>query len=201
MNDELSGQLASRTWQIPAYAQTSLWIETDAGVCRAEGARGDFTLPAPAEWVTVRWGHEAGPALAHLRWQPDALHWDGVIRVGGAIEALHLMGLPVMETNLVVMHVVGKPQEPGVTAFPAAQVRATDRYHAPDFIDALPSGLDETTTTWLIAEDSPLMSMTENAFLNGLRLWVSGQLAPDNSGWEALFALPLLLETVTLFAR
>jgi len=89
MNDELSGQLTSG-WPLPGYAQGMLWLDTEAGTVQAEGAHGLFQLTAPSPLVTLRWGGEAGPALAQLRWRTDSLEWDGVVRIGGFVDALHL---------------------------------------------------------------------------------------------------------------
>lgn len=48
-------RLTATDWQIPAYAQESLWIETGEGIVRTRGETGLCALPAPDNCVTVRW--------------------------------------------------------------------------------------------------------------------------------------------------
>ncbi|HEX2622038.1 MAG TPA: hypothetical protein VHL11_17900 [Phototrophicaceae bacterium] len=201
MNDELTGQLAAPDWQIPAYAQKALWLETDSGIYRTEGSQGLFQLDAPAQWVTVRWGHKAGPALVRLRWQPDSLDWDGTIRLGGMLDSLHLTGLAALEEVVAVLHLVGRPLQAEATPYPQPEDRQRAVYEPPDFLTSLADEIEDSGTTWLVSEDSPLMSLSHDALMNGLRVWFGGSLAEDNSGWEQFFALPLLLEEVTLFAN
>jgi len=198
MNDELTGQLG---WGIPEYAQNALWLETDSEVVQTEGELGLFQLKTPAEILTVRWGHEHGPLLARLRWQVDHLKWNREVTIGGMIEAIHLTTLPVLGTNIAIVHLTGRPVRPGLQPYALPEQRTTSDYQPPDFLDSLEEDLEDTTTTWLVSEDSPLISLAHDALTNNLRVWFGGQLADQDSGWERLFALPLLLETVTLFAH
>lgn len=200
MNDELTGQLARTGWQIPEYAWDALWLETDSGVYQAEGHQGLFQLDAPTEWVTVRWGHEAGPALARLRWQADSLGWDGSVRIGGSLDAVHLTALPVTGEAICVLYVVGQPLLPTTSLYALPEARRQSAYDAPDFLEGIADEVSESATTWLAGEESPLMSFAHDALLNGLRLWLSGRLADDESGWDRFFGLPLLVEAITLFA-
>lgn len=197
MNDELTGQLGG---DIPEYAQSSLWLETESGVYQTEGESGLFELDASARMLTLRWGHESGPALAQLNWQIDNLQWNGVIQIGGMIEAIHLTDLPGMDTSIIVIHLTGRPLKAAAFPYASPAQRNTASYDSPDFLDSLVEDVDDTTTTWLVGDDSPLYALVHDAMLNNLRVWFTGQLAEDGSGWEKLFALPLLLETVTLFA-
>jgi hypothetical protein len=197
MNDELSGQLG---WKIPDYAQGALWLETESGLFRVEGETGLFALAAPTQALTLRWGNEAGPALAHLKWKADNLKWNGVVRLGGMVEALHLMELPAMETSIAVIHFTGRPLRSDALPYAPPKQRQKASYTPPDFLESLEEAVEDTTTTWLVGDDSPLFSLAQDALTNKLRLWVSGRLAEASSGWETLFALPLLLESVTLFA-
>lgn len=197
MNDELTGQLGRI---IPEYAQTALWLETDSGAVQTEGETGLFQLDVPAPALTLRWGHKAGPALARLKWQIDTLNWDGAVRVGGMVEAIHLTALPALDTTIGVIHLTGRPLRMDAVAYPIASQRHTASYSPPDFLDSIVEDVEDSTTTWLVGDDSPLMSLAHDALTNNLRVWFTGQLAENDSGWEQMFALPLLLETVTLFA-
>jgi hypothetical protein len=197
MNDELTGQLGS---DLPLYAQSSLWLETESGVVQTEGESGLFELDAPARLLTLRWGHKTGPALAHLQWQIDNLNWDGNVRIGGMVEAIHLTELPGLETTIVVVHLSGRPLKASALPYGSPSQRNRMSYEPPDFLESLVEDVDETTTTWLVGDDSPLYGLVHDAMLNNLRVWFTGRLAEDGSGWDKLFALPLLLETVTLLA-
>ena len=69
-----------------------------------------------------------------------------------------------------------------------------------DFLQGLADDVTESATTWLVGEESPLMSFAHDALLNGLRLWLIGKLAEEESGWDRFFGLPLMLESITVFA-
>src|SRR5688572_16967450 len=96
MNDTRTGQLTTQ-WTIPTFARSSLWLETESGCVQAEGPRGLFTLPAPAEQLILRWGGAEGSVLASLRWQTDSLDWNGQVRLGGMVEATHMMSVPNLD--------------------------------------------------------------------------------------------------------
>lgn len=197
MNDQLSGQLTT-AWQIPEYARDMLWLETDAGIVRAEGVHGLFTLPAPAEVITVRWGGESGPALAQLRWQVDTLNWDGAVRVGGFVDAMHLTSLPRMPEPIVVLTVGGQPLKPSVTPFPTADQRRSVPYAPPDFFDGVADDIDESITTWATFEGSAPLALAQDALVSKMHVYCFGHLA--DTAWQDYFALPIVLESMTLFA-
>ncbi|NDJ62442.1 MAG: hypothetical protein GYB67_15040 [Chloroflexi bacterium] len=199
MNDELSGQLTD-TWAIPAYARDFLWLETDSGTFQTEGAHGLFRLPAPAELLTLRWGDPAGPALTRLRWRPDSLEWDGAVRVGGYIDALHITELDALPEPLVILHIGGQPLKPDVRPYPTRTERRRVPYTIPGFQDGLADEVSETITTWMALETHPALTLAQDALVSKLRLYSFGRLAADESGWHDLFALPIALEGLTLFA-
>jgi hypothetical protein len=200
LNDELSGQLAVKGWRIPQYAQNSLYLETESATVKAEGQSGLFTLPAPASQITVRWGHEEGAALASLPWRVDSLEWDGEVNIGGYVDAVHLMTIDEAEGEFAaVICLGGQPVHRGAALYPAAASRTKSAYTHPDFYAMIDDSVLETNTTWLAAEDSPLLTLAQDAMLNKLRVIFSGRLSPDGAGWDKLLALPLRLESVTLF--
>ncbi len=196
MNDERSGQLTS-TWPIPAYAQGLLWLETESGAVRTEGEHGLFQLNAPSPVVIVRWGGASGPALAQLRWRADSLAWDGSVRVGGFVDALHLTDQP---HPLAVLSVGGQPLKYDTVPYPGAGERPRVPYTAPAFGDGLAQEVEEALTTWLAPDDSPLLGLAQDALVSKLRVYCFGRLADEDGGWHAHFALPILLEGMTLFA-
>ncbi|MCC6805039.1 MAG: hypothetical protein IT319_19315 [Anaerolineae bacterium] len=197
MNDQLSGQLG---WAIPAYARDLLWLTSESGAAKLEGARGLFTLDAPAPVLTLRWGGADGPALAQLRWQADSLDWDGVVRVGGYIDALHITELDDLPAPVTILHVGGQPLKPGVSAFPGRAARRAVPYPVPSFFDGIADDVDETVTTWMALEDSPTLTLAQDALVSKLPVYCFGRLAEQDAGWHDLFALPIALEGMTLFA-
>jgi hypothetical protein len=205
MNDATTAQLcASRV--LPAYAHGALWVSCGSETVRAEGPTGLFTLRSPAESgqpVRVRWGGAEGPLIALLAWQPDQLDWDGAVALGGYADALHTGTLPGMKADddaLTTLFISGRPLRPGAARFPAAEQRARVPYTRPmlhtDAIDE--DEADETVTTWLAWDGSSAMALAQDALVSKLPVLVFGRLAPAALGWHNAFALPLVLEGLTL---
>ncbi len=197
MNDQLSGQLG---WAIPAYARDLLWLESEAGAVKVEGAQGLFTLDAPADVLTLRWGSVDGPALTRLRWRVDSLEWDGSVRVGGYIDAMHITEMDDLPAPMVILHVGGQPLKPETSAFPARAARRGVPYPVPSFFDGIADQIDETVTTWMALDDSPALTLAQDALVSKLPVYCFGRLAEQDADWHAHFALPIVLEGMTLFA-
>lgn len=202
MNDQLSGQLTGTQsgWQIPVYARGLLWLESDSGAVKAEGAQGLFTLEAPAQVLTLRWGGAEGPALTSLPWQVDSLDWDGSVAIGGYIDALHITEFEDFPAPLTILSVGGQPLKPGVAPYPARSVRKSVPYSVPSFFDGLADEVSETVTTWMALEDSAALTLAQDALVSKLGVYLFGHLAEQEAGWHEYFALPLALESMTLFA-
>lgn len=198
MNDQLTGQLVL-DWAIPVYAQDMLWVDGGAGAVRTEGVSGLFTLPAPAETLILRWGSADGPALNCLRWRPDSLEWDGSIRVGGFIDAMHIAASGEVDGAVIVLQVGGQPLKPEAVPYAGGKLRKTVPYPAPGFFDGVMDDVDETFTTWIAAEDSPALMMAQDALVSKLRVWCFGRLTADKARWHERLALPIWLSEMTLF--
>jgi hypothetical protein len=199
MNDQLSGQLTAR-WTIPAYARELLWLETESETVQAQGAHGLFTLSAPAEKLILRWGSAEGAALRQFRWQADSLEWDGTVRLGGYIDAMHITELPPLPDPVVVLSVGGQPLKHSVKPYLDIAERRAVPYPVPSFHDGLADEIDETVTTWMAFEGSPALTLAQDALVSKMRVYLFGRLAEQSWGWHDLFALPLALEAMTLFA-
>lgn len=191
MNDEHSGQLTS-AWRIPPYAQGALWIEAEGSAVPTEGDYGLFTLPAPAQMLTVRWSRADGPALARLPWRVDSLDWDGTARAGGYIEALHLAAHAHDSHPITAIYLGGQPLKHTLNGPPTR----------PDFYSGLAADVGKSTTTWLVHHHSPLADLARQALLHGLRVHLFGRLLGEEGEDGTLregFALPLLLQAITVF--
>ncbi len=200
MNDTTGGQLTDG-WQIPAYAQGMLHVDGGTGLITAEGPTGLFELEAASEYVTLWWGSVGGSALAQLRWQADNLGWTGTVRIGGGIDALHITALPGLEGALLLLHVDGQPLSPEFTPYPAATQRRLLPYPLPDFLEAVDEDVEPSNTTWLVPEASPLAAIAQDAMMNNLHIALQGHLADEAQGLHTHFALPIVLDAITLFAR
>jgi hypothetical protein len=196
MNDELSAQLSSR-YSLPLYARDQLYVQTPEGVVKAEGEHGLFTLPAPALRVIVRWGGADGAILAALNWQADNLEWDGVVRLAGYFDAVHLSEIGSAAVALLWMG--AQPLKPASAAYPAASTRKFP-IAFPDAFTQTVDDVQENIVTWVADAESPVYGLAHDALVSKLRVFAFGRLADDKSAWHKRFALPLLLESITLFA-
>ena len=200
MNDSLSGQVCAR-WTIPVYAQDLLWLTSDSGAAvRVEGGKGLFTLDVPAKVLTLRWGGADGAPLTQLRWQVDSLEWDGSVRLGGFIDAMHITTIAALPAPIVVLSVGGQPLKPGIKPFPAAGDRQRTPYPVPAFGDGIDDEIGEGVTTWVAFEEDAALTLAQDALVSKLRVHLYGRLAEQKTGLHELFALPITLEGMTLFA-
>ena len=201
MNDELTGQLCGE-YAIPAYADGMLFLRTAHESIPVEGETGLFELSVPAQELTVLWGGVDGTPLTQLHWQPDNLAWDGTVRLGGLVQALHLFTLPGMEDfPLYLLHFEAQPLKPATVPFAAAAMRHNFPYPEPDFFTGIEGEIDPNFTTWLMPEESGLAGLAQDAMMNHRNAHFYGRLAGQEGGWHVHLALPILLEQITLFAR
>lgn len=199
MNDSLSGQLCAR-WTIPAYALDMLWLTSESDAVRVEGAAGLFTLSAPADVLTLRWGAADGAPLTQLRWQPDSLEWDGSVRLGGYIDALHFTQINALPAPIAVLNVGGQPLKPEIKPFPTPGERRRVPYPVPSFSDGIADEIQEGVTTWIAFEEHAALTLAQDAVVSKLRAHLYGRLTDQKAGLHDLFALPIALEGMTLFA-
>jgi hypothetical protein len=197
MNDELTGQLTNTSWRIPGYLHGLLYLETDTETVSSEGPTGLFELSVPARKLNLRMGAEDGLPLAALQWEPDTLGWDGQIAIGGTVDAVTLLAHQGL--SIVVVTVLGRLLPIDYSPYPQPHHRGKSDTEPPAFEDALLE-VDDGFYTFLLPEESALVSMAENALMNRLRISLHGRIATQNEGWHDLVALPLILEKTTLLA-
>jgi len=199
MNDDLAGQLTS-TWQIPDYAQNRLWLDSEASSAKCEGEKGLFELDAPAQILTLRWNSDDGIPLTQLTWQIDNLQWDGSVRLGGLVEAVHLTELPGVDFPMAVVFFSGQPLRPAVTCYPDASQRDAKNFPIPDYVAGVDDNLEPMTVPLITFADSPLVSIAQESLTQKTPLHVFGTLDSSDSHWHEFFALPIVWESVTVFA-
>lgn len=199
MNDEQRNQLTS-DWRIPPYARDQLWVEGESGAAQASGEFGEFELPAGGSAaVTVYWRDvHKGAALVRLGWQADSLEWDGGVRIGGYVDAMHITPIADGELVVAVIYLGGQPLHHNLRPYATAAHRDDDA-PLPSFHAALASDVTETISTWIAPYDSPLTGIAQDAIQNNMRLHCFGRLADESSGWHRFFALPIILESMTVF--
>ncbi|MDQ7027986.1 MAG: hypothetical protein Q9P01_21020 [Anaerolineae bacterium] len=200
MNDELAGQL-TQDWEIPAYARTRLWLDSETGSSQCEGNHGLFELDAPTTELTLRWGSADGAPLKRLKWQADNLQWDGSVALGGMVEMLHLTELPTLDDLPVsVVHFSAQPLLADARPYPDASQRHLSEFPIPYYVDSVDDTMRPMMVTLLTLSDSPLTSHAQEAMLQKIPMHIYGRLADEAQGWHRFFALPILWESVSLFA-
>lgn len=199
MNDHLAGQLTS-DWRIPNYAQNRLWLDSDASSAQCDGTHGLFELDAPAQVVTVRWNGDDGVYLTQLNWQIDTLGWDGSVRLAGLVEAVHLTQLPQVDFPLAIVTISAQPLLPHTKPYPDATQRDLIRFVLPDYLAGVDDTLEPLATPLLTFADSPLVAIAQDALVQKHPLHIYGTLDDSDSHWHDFFALPIIWESVTVFA-
>jgi len=185
------------TWNIPPYAQPHLKIRTDIGKQYSiTGTQGHFKFDETPATITVCWG--TAP-LTQLEYTSESLDWDGTIRLGGFVTAIHMTELQAIDMALAIITMEAHPLKPTVKPYLSSNQRANHPYTPPDGLDGIDDETPEGVTTWIAEIDSPLTGVMQDAMNQGHRIHAYGQLAPEEHGWHQFFALPILLESVTTF--
>jgi hypothetical protein len=112
------------------------------------------------------------------------------------VDTLHLTGEPY---PVAVLSVGGQPLRYDAVPYLSAGERTRVPYAAPSFADGLAEEVEEGLTTWLTPDDSPLLTLAQDALVSKLRVYCFGRLAEKDGGWHEHFALPILLEAMTVF--
>lgn len=199
MNDDLAGQLTS-DWRIPDYAQNRLWLDSDSSSAQCEGENGLFELDAPAQVLTLRWNGEDGLPLTQLNWQIDNLQWDGSVRLGGLVEAVHLTELPDVDFPMAIIFFSGQPLRPETSPYSKPMLRGQAQFTAPDYLDGVDDELDPMTVPLITFADSPLVTIAQESLTQHIPLHIYGTLDNSDANWHDYFALPIVWESVTIFA-
>lgn len=189
----------ANSWVIPSYARHHLNILTNQQeVSEIEGEKGDFTVNNIPDTVMIRWGDAP---LIQLNWQSGCLDWAGEVRLGGFVTAIHMTQLPAIDYPLAIVTLEAYPLKSRTKPFLSAKHRDNMPYTTANVLDGIDDTGEEGVTTWIADIDSPLVSVMQDAMNQAHRVYAFGQLASEEQGWHQLFALPILLESVTLFMQ
>jgi hypothetical protein len=199
MNDDLTGALCD-DFDIPAYARNRLWLDSESGAAQCEGDSGLFTLEAPAQILTLRWNGADGMPLTQLAWKADNLQWNGSIRLGGIVEAIHLTELEDVDMPMALIYFSGQALKPEITAYPNASQRKLSRINSPQFLDGIDELQTPMTVPLITFAESPLVPIAQESLMQHNPLYVFGTLAEEEDEWHKHFALPIVWESVTIFA-
>jgi hypothetical protein len=186
-------------WALPSYAQPHITVNTQQQQqLHVNDAQGNITLNHTPDVITVAW-HRA--PLTQLQWGTTPHYWDGSVRLGGFVTAIHFTHIAEFEVDLAIMTVEAYPLKPTTQPYQSAANRAQAPYAPTDCLDGIDDTQPEGVTTWIADIDSPLVGLMQDAMNQAHRIYVFGQLADEEQGWHHLFALPILLESVTTFMR
>jgi hypothetical protein len=199
MNDELTGALCD-DFEIPAYALNRLWLDTESGAVQCEGESGLFTLEAPAQVLTLRWNGADGIPLTQLAWQADNLQWGGTIRLGGIVEAIHLTEIEDVDMPMALIFFSAQALKPELSRYPDASQRKLSRIQPPQFLDGIDELQMPMTVPLITFAESPLVTIAQESLMQKNPLFVFGTLAEEEDEWHKHFALPIVWESVTVFA-
>lgn len=199
MNDDLAGQLTG-DWIIPEYARNRLWLDTESGPARCEGAQGLFELEAPAQVLTLRWNGDDGLPLRQLNWQIDNLQWDGSVRLGGLVEAIHLTELPGVDFPMAIVFFSGQVLRPGTVPYAGVAMREAKAFAIPDYLEGVDDEHEPMTVPLITFADSPLVGIAQDSLVQKHPLHVYGRLDNSEARWDQFFAVPIVWESVTVFA-
>ncbi len=187
-------------YQIPRYAQDSLFLVCASQTANAKGVHGEYSLDKttlPVEHVELHWAHPDGPALACWDNLEDwsELNWTGQIKVGGFIERLH--GREISDLEVVIAEVVGGPLPGDHISLPTLRDMRNGVFAYP--ADREPLKQDQIYPFIILAE-SNFATLAQDALVSGLAVDAYGSLTAESDQWHKIIGLPLQLESLTLLA-
>jgi hypothetical protein len=189
---------AEVAWQIPAYAQNTLWVQAGESVVQASGPRGAFALDDTGGEIALAWGTANGPALARWPHMPagDVLGWTGSVGIGGFVERLHIFESHGLE--VVVAEIEGN-------ALPAVyrRVPTLADYQVGNLQRRADTDIGATrafTYTTLALADSVFAEYLHHAMVSELAVDCFATLGPQEGRWYEIMGLPLLIEALSLLA-
>jgi hypothetical protein len=182
---------------LPTYAHDMLWLKPERGNPIQIANDGTFEI-TPALKMELCWGHPEGAVLTSWRQPPIppyVLEWDGIIRLGGFVERIHVFELD--ELPLMIVELVGgayphvKPELPSLEQLKQGAFSRVEE-HDPSH--------DRHWYSLLLPLDSPFADFMHHTLVHGTAVDCTAVLGEEEGGWHEIVGLPLLLESVTLLA-
>lgn len=187
-------------WQIPAYAQSMLWLRCGEQAVQASGPLGEFSLAASGDDLLLAWGVADGPLVG--AWPlpaestPLVLGWQGTVAIGGFIERLHT--LEARDLDLVIAEIEGDLLPPGYARLPSLdQVRSAPFRRTRE---GEPAAVRQSTYTVIALADSVHADYLHHALVSELALDCFTTLGAQAGGWHTIAGLPLHVDGVSLLA-
>lgn len=162
-----------------------------------------FVASAEAEHVLLRWGSGSGPILAAFprRGEADSVadpddllaRWDGVVRVGGFVERLHL--LTFGDVELAVIEIVGGAQPVDHRSLASLDDMRASNFEFPALHEPIGAHLPYP---FVLEAESSFFALAQDALVAGLAVDAAGRLAADDQALHDVCGLPLLMTGLTI---
>ena len=188
-------------WEIPSYVQNHLWVETETEVAQSTGMHGHISTTTSPNILLLRWGSATGAPLNQFSYQQGMVDWRGEVRLAGDPDSIHALELADLDITLAIILFSGQPLQAHTQPYPPASERAALETYETDYWHGVNSDIPAGLTSWIADAESPLVSLLQEAMMNRHQVYVFGRLAPEHLGYHYRFALPILLEAVTVFGR
>jgi hypothetical protein len=176
---------------LPHYAQDMLWLTGKSFQMQIPNVASvdlsKFTDQLP---LVLRWGTAEGSPLQRWHTMSSQMTWDGELRIGGFVEATHILMHQHME--LMVIEVQGNPLDTDFIRLPSMQDLRNAPFERSLFVEA-------DAIHWysfLLPLDSPLSDFAHHALVNGQAADFYGRFA---DGFQNVVGMPILLESMTLY--
>lgn len=179
---------------VPAYAKNMLWITSGSEFQQRIPETMQATLPAAPDGLTLRWGTATGSPLRYWPETTKNIIWNGHVRVSGHVDCTHLIRVGKMD--MLILEVRGSLLPLNKPRLPSLE----DLRKAPYEHDLFLENIEEAWYAFVLELDSPFADFTHHALINRQAVDCYGALAEESGGFHRLVGMPLLLESMTLYA-
>lgn len=179
--------------KLPNYAKDMLWMTSGEDFQAQVPENLQVRLENLTTGLTLRWGTPNGSPLRHWTTVSKDIVWNGHVRVGGHVECLHVLSFD--EADLLIVEIRGSLLPMNNPRLPSL----ADLKQAP-FERNVFTDFEEGWYAFITETDSPFADFLHHSLVNGQSLDCYGVLADEASGFHQIVGMPMLLESVTLYA-
>lgn len=179
--------------KLPDYAKDMLWITSGGDFQTQVPDNLQIEVDNPIHGLTLRWGTSEGSPMRHWPTVTKNIVWNGHVRVAGHVECLHLMTFDELELLVVELRGSLLPMER--PRFPSLEDLKKSPFERDIFIES-----ESAWYSFLLEADNPMTDFVHHALVNGYSMDCYGKLADDASGFHHIIGMPMLLESLTLYA-